>query len=150
MHGSDAGRLRIKKILRAVSLTVIAVLLTGGMPFSVSSGEPFPFSDVTEDDRYFESVRYECEKGIMICMLGFSYETINYINHGMWKRARISFPYTVEGINRFASLGIDANGVYYFYTSDDPYKDLSPSGFFFMNGYYAERGENPSIAARLH
>ncbi len=84
-----------------------------------------------------------------ICQTGFSYETLNRINHGMWKRARISFPYTREGLNWYASLGIDPKGTFYLYTSSDPYKDLSKNGYFFMDGYYAERGENPSLSARL-
>ena len=27
--------------------------------------------------------------------------------------------------------------------------DLNKNGYFFMDGYYAERGENPSLTARL-
>ena len=79
----------------------------------------------------------------------FSYETLNRINHGMWKRARISFPYTEEGLNWFTAQGVDPKGIYYFYTSDDPYKGLNKNGYFFMDGYYAERGENPSLTAKL-
>ncbi len=84
-----------------------------------------------------------------IYLAGFSYETMNYLNHGMWKRVRIAFPFTDEGLNWYTSLGIDPAGVYYKYTSPDPYNSLSRDGFFFMDGYYAERGENPSIDARL-
>ncbi|MBQ7474383.1 MAG: S-layer homology domain-containing protein, partial [Clostridia bacterium] len=76
--------------------------------------------------------------------IGFSYETLNYINHGMWKRVRTYFPYTVEGLAWYTSLGIDPKGVFYHFTSGCPYKDWGPDGYFFMDGYYAALGEDPA------
>ncbi|MBQ1503075.1 MAG: hypothetical protein IIZ35_03650, partial [Clostridia bacterium] len=75
----------------------------------------------------------------------FSYETINYINHGMWKRARVYFPYTEEGLRWITSLGVDPKGIFYHYEDTEPTHTRDGSGFFFMTGYYAERGENPSL-----
>ncbi|MBR7032481.1 MAG: S-layer homology domain-containing protein [Clostridia bacterium] len=81
--------------------------------------------------------------------IGFSYETINYINHGMWKRARIYFPYSEEGLAWYTAQGIDPKGVFYHYESDDPHQtigtglfdDTIGSGYFYMTGYLAEHGE---------
>ncbi|MBR3640263.1 MAG: hypothetical protein IKN50_06625, partial [Clostridia bacterium] len=75
----------------------------------------------------------------------FSYETINYINHKMWKRVRIGFPSTEEGLRWITSLGVDPKGIFYHYEDTEPTHTRDGSGFFFMTGYYAERGENPSL-----
>jgi len=77
--------------------------------------------------------------------LVYSYETINYINHRMWKRVRIYFPSSEEGLAWLTSQGVDPKGVFYHYTDTEPAHTRDGSGFFFMTGYYAERGENPSL-----
>ncbi|MBR3415471.1 MAG: right-handed parallel beta-helix repeat-containing protein, partial [Clostridia bacterium] len=75
----------------------------------------------------------------------YSYETINYINHRMWKRVRIYFPSSKEGLEWLASQGVDPKGVFYHYKDTEPAHTRDGAGFFFMTGYYAERGENPSL-----
>ena len=77
--------------------------------------------------------------------LVYSYETINYINHKMWKRVRIYFPSSEEGLRWITSLGVDPKGVFYHYKDTEPAHTRDGTGFFFMTGYYAERGENPSL-----
>ena len=67
----------------------------------------------------------------------------------MWKRARIYFPYSEEGLRWYTSLGIDPKGVFYHYTDDDPhhvigvgyYNNTEGAGYFHMTGYLAEHGE---------
>ncbi|MBR3416249.1 MAG: S-layer homology domain-containing protein, partial [Clostridia bacterium] len=76
--------------------------------------------------------------------IGTSYETLNYISHRMMNRDIVHFPYTTEGLSWYASLGIDPKGVYYTYDSGNPYKELNGNGCFFMTGYYAERGIDPT------
>ncbi len=70
--------------------------------------------------------------------IGYCYETLNHIDHKMWKRTRVSFAYSEEGLAWYTSLGIDPMGTYYYYSDNtDEYKE---KGCFFMSGYYAERG----------
>lgn len=81
--------------------------------------------------------------------IGFCYETLNHIDHSMWKRARVYFPYSEEGLRWYTSLGIDPKGVFYHYTDDDPhhvigvgyYNNTEGAGYFHMTGYLAEHGE---------
>ena len=76
--------------------------------------------------------------------IGTTYETLNYISHRMMNRDLVYFPFTEEGLSWYASLGIDPKGVYYTYDSGNPYKELNRNGCFFMTGYYAERGIDPT------
>ena len=76
--------------------------------------------------------------------IGYCFETLNHIDHGMLKRARVFFPYTEEGLSWYASLGIDPKGVFYRYTTENPHEFTDGTGFYFMTGYYAERGEDPT------
>lgn len=70
--------------------------------------------------------------------IGYCYETLNHIDHKMWKRVRVSFAYSEEGLAWYTSLGVDPMGTYYYYSDNtDEYKE---KGCFFMSGYYAERG----------
>ena len=77
--------------------------------------------------------------------IGTTYETLNYISHRMMNRDLVYFPYTKEGLSWYSSLGIDPKGVYYVYDSGNPYKELNKNGCFFMTGYYAERGVDPTV-----
>lgn len=70
--------------------------------------------------------------------IGYCYETINHIDHHMWKRARVSFPYSYEGLAWYTSQGIDPMGTYYYYSDNS--NEYEEYGCFFMSGYYAERG----------
>lgn len=69
--------------------------------------------------------------------IGYSYETLNMFSHHMWKRVRVSFPYSYEGLVWYTSLGIDPQGTYYHY---DGLNEHEKQRCFFMTGYYAERG----------
>ena len=72
--------------------------------------------------------------------MGYIYETLNHLDHSMWKRARIFFPYTETGLKWITSLGVDPKGVYYHYTDDDPHH-VYGTGYFVMRGWLAEHGE---------
>lgn len=69
--------------------------------------------------------------------IGYSYETLNMFSHHMWKRIRISFPYSYEGLVWYTSLGIDPQGTYYYYSGLNEHEEQK---CFFMTGYWAERG----------
>ena len=69
--------------------------------------------------------------------IGYSYETINRIDHNMWKRARVSFPATYEGLVWYTQQGVDPVGKYYYYTDMNEYE---AQDCFFMTGWWAERG----------
>ena len=69
--------------------------------------------------------------------IGYCYETINHIDHTMWKRVRISFPYTYEGLVWYTNQGVDPMGTYYYY---DDMTDAESKQCFFTTGYWAERG----------
>lgn len=70
--------------------------------------------------------------------IGYCYETLNHIDHHMWKRARVSFSYSYEGLAWYTSLGIDPMGTYYYYSDNS--NEYEEYGCFFMSGYYAEHG----------
>ena len=67
----------------------------------------------------------------------YSYETINYLNHGMWKRVRIAMPYDYETLVWFTGNGVDPTGTYYYYSDLNEHEEKE---CFFMTGYYAEHG----------
>ena len=69
--------------------------------------------------------------------IGFCYETLNYINHGMWKRARVAFRYDYETMVWYTGQGIDPQGTYYWYKTTNPHEKMN---CFFTTGYYIERG----------
>ena len=70
--------------------------------------------------------------------IGYSYESINHVDHSMWKRVRIAFPYSYEGLVWYTSLGIDPMGTYYHFSDNS--NEHEENEIFFMSGYYAERG----------
>ena len=70
--------------------------------------------------------------------IGYSYESINHVDHDMWKRVRIAFPYSYEGLVWYTSLGIDPMGTYYHFSDNS--NEHEDNELFFMSGYYAERG----------
>lgn len=76
--------------------------------------------------------------------VGKGFEAVNSINHFRDKASRIFRPYTEEGLKWYASLGVDPKGVYYHYTTDNPNEKMDGEGFYFMTGYYAERGVDPT------
>ncbi len=69
--------------------------------------------------------------------IGYCYETLNYLDHHMWKRARVSFPYTYESLAWYTSLGADSGATYYHF---DEMTDAESKYCFFTTGYWAERG----------
>lgn len=69
--------------------------------------------------------------------IGYIYETLNYLDHNMWKRARIDFPYNYETLVWYTGLGVDPSGTYYHY---DDISDAESKGCFFTTGYYVENG----------
>ena len=72
--------------------------------------------------------------------MGFTYETLNHLDHSMWKRARVTFPYTEVGLKWITSLGVDPKGVFFHYTDDDSHH-VPDAGYFFMSGWQLEHGE---------
>jgi len=70
--------------------------------------------------------------------IGYCYETLNHINHHMWKRARVSFPYSYEGVVWYTSQGVDPMGTYYYYSD---MTDGESKKCYFITGYYVERGD---------
>ena len=67
----------------------------------------------------------------------YSYETINYLNHGMWKRVRVAMPYDYETLVWLTGNGVDPMGTYYHYSDMNEHEEKQ---CFFITGYYAERG----------
>ncbi len=69
--------------------------------------------------------------------IGYCYETLNRINHGMWKRARVKFTSSYEGLVWYTQLGVDPVGKYYYYTDMNEHESRD---CFFMTGWWAEHG----------
>jgi hypothetical protein len=78
---------------------------------------------------------YVCNSSFM--RIGYIYETLNHIDHRMWKRARVDFPFNYETLVWYTGLGVDPKGVYYHY---DEVSDAEDKQCFFMTGYYVENG----------
>ncbi|MBQ6789312.1 MAG: S-layer homology domain-containing protein [Clostridia bacterium] len=78
---------------------------------------------------------YVCNSSFM--RIGYIYETLNHIDHRMWKRARVDFPFNYETLVWYTGLGVDPKGVYYHY---DEVSDAEDKDCFFMTGYYVENG----------
>ncbi len=80
---------------------------------------------------------YVCASGLPNSNIGYCYETLNYINHDMWKRARVGFRYDYETLVWYTQLGIDPTGTYYHYEDANEHEKKD---CFFMTGYWAEKG----------
>lgn len=69
--------------------------------------------------------------------IGMCYETINKIDHYMWKRCRISFPATYEGLVWYTQQGVDPTGTYRYTTETNQHEQ---NKCFFTTGYWVEHG----------
>ncbi len=63
----------------------------------------------------------------------FGYETINYLNHNMNKRVRMSSPFDLRYMTFYTSNGVDPTGKYYEYTDITPEQEKRS---FFMTGWH--------------
>ncbi len=78
---------------------------------------------------------YVCNTSFM--SIGYIYETLNHIDHRMWKRVRVDFPFNYETLVWYTGLGVDPSGTYYHY---DEMTDAEDKQCFFMTGYWLEHG----------
>ena len=72
----------------------------------------------------------------------FSYETVDRIDHRMFKYNRVFMPYNERYIKFLTARGMDPSGKYRYYTG---LTDAEKAGLFFMTSYCVERGILPDI-----